>query len=322
MSENEFKEFKDELFLSIAKTLKDTRHELEIEKQKSEQIYQKLYEKEREMISFFTHTMRNALASAPESLRQAIRLLGNADYENNQKNYEAINEITSLFSTLSLIDCLIDTFKQSIYEPEEFQRAWQQDNTGDATPHWFIASALRQSLNRILFMSDASDLRKLLENQPTLIKPTRKSFIEQILPLDINAQDVSVLFEWLTCFSTLEIVIEESDIRFGVNQIKFSLLFAITSELILNALKYWNGKDKIQIYWGLDNKHYIFSVKNGCMKNASSNLASTHKGLAFIERLVTLLGEKAQFQANAQDTLFETQLTLHHTLLDNEYTLG
>ncbi|MFI3218859.1 MAG: tetratricopeptide repeat protein, partial [Methylococcales bacterium] len=56
---------------------------------KAEKIsHKKLHEKEQEMISFFTHTLRNALASAPESLRQAIRLLGSEDYEKNKKYYK------------------------------------------------------------------------------------------------------------------------------------------------------------------------------------------------------------------------------------------
>jgi TPR repeat protein len=83
-----------------------------------EKAHQALREKEKEMLSFFTHTMRNALATAPESLRQAISLLGNEVYEKDINHYKAINKIASLFSTLSLTDCLIDTFKQSISEPE------------------------------------------------------------------------------------------------------------------------------------------------------------------------------------------------------------
>jgi tetratricopeptide (TPR) repeat protein len=297
------------------KALEEKIAELELEKQQKEEAYQKLYAKEKEMLSFFTHTMRNALASAPESLRQAIRLLGSEDYESNQKNYEAINEITALFSTLSLTDCLIDTFKQSIYEPDEFKRAWESDNTGEASPEWFIASALRQSLNRILFMSDTTELRKLLHNQPTRIKPTRKSFIEHILPLDINSEGIDTFFEWLKELPTIQVFIVSTPVKFGMNNIKYSLLFAITSELILNALKYWNGQDNIHIVWEHEQSNYVFRVINGCLKNASSNLAGTNKGLAFIKRLTYLLGEQATFDTQVSDTHFEVTLTLQASLL-------
>jgi tetratricopeptide (TPR) repeat protein len=297
------------------KALEEKITELELEKQQKEEAYQKLYAKEKEMLSFFTHTMRNALASAPESLRQAIRLLGSEDYESNQKNYEAINEITALFSTLSLTDCLIDTFKQSIYEPDEFKRAWESDIAGEASPEWFIASALRQSLNRILFMSDTTELRKLLHNQPTRIKPTRKSFIEHILPLEINSEGIDTFFEWLKELPTIEVSIASTPVKFGMNNIKYSLLFAITSELILNALKYWNGQDKIYIVWEHKQSNYVFRVLNGCMKNASSNLAGTNKGLAFIKRLTHLLGEQATFDTQVSDTQFEVTLTLQASLL-------
>lgn len=278
-------------------------------------LYKALHEKEKEMLSFFTHTMRNALATAPESLRQAIRILGSEDYEKNQKHYEAINEITALFSTLTLTDCLIDTFKQSIYDTEEFKRAWQQDNTGDASPEWFIAAALRQSLNRIIFMEDATGLRKLINNQGELIKPTRKAFIEQVLPLDVNQRDVEKFYHWLQSITALEVTVEKSTVQFGANQIKFSLMFAISSELILNALKYWSGTGKIQIDWRIEPEHYIFSVSNACKANAGSQLAGTHKGVAFINRLIELLGEQAQFNCSANEQLFSAELILHKTLL-------
>ena len=286
-----------------------------IDRIEKEKISNELKEKEKEMLSFFTHTMRNALATAPESLRQAIRLLGSEDYESNQKHYEAINEITALFSTLTLTDCLIDTFKQSIYDTEEFKRAWQQDNAGDATPEWFIAAALRQSLNRIIFMEDATGLRKLINNQNELIKPTRKAFIEQVLPLDVNQYDVEKFYHWLQSITALEVTIDKSTVQFGANQIKFSLMFAISSELILNALKYWSGTGKIQIDWHIEPEHYIFSVKNACKANASSQLAGTHKGLAFINRLIELLGEQAQFNCSANELTFNAELKLHKTLL-------
>ena len=177
--------------------LEEKNKQLELEIKEKEKAYRAAHEKEKEMLSFFTHTMRNALATAPESLRQAIRLLGSDVYEKDTNHYQAINKIASLFSTLSLTDCLIDTFKQSINDPQEFKQSWQKDHTGEATPKWVIASAIRQSLNRIIFMSDTSELRKLLNNPETaLIKATRKSFIEDVLPLNVDSQGVDVFYAW------------------------------------------------------------------------------------------------------------------------------
>ena len=281
-----------------------------------------LHEKEKEMLSFFTHTMRNALATAPESLRQAIHLLGSDLYEKDTKHYQAINKIASLFSTLSLTDCLIDTFKLSISDPQEFKQSWQKDHSGEATPKWAIASALRQVLNRMIFMSDTSELRKLLDNPETvLIKTTRKSFIEEVLPLNVDSQGVDVFYVWtLKHISAIDMSIADCDtLNFGVNQIRFSLLFAITSELILNALKYWDGENRIQISWQLaEQNNYVFSVKNHCKANATSNLAGSHKGLAFIKRLVELLGERARFVCKSEDQLFTAELILNKALFDGE----
>ncbi|MEI6267601.1 MAG: hypothetical protein WCP01_01880 [Methylococcaceae bacterium] len=298
------------------------KQELESEIKQKETIQKALHEKEKEMLSFFTHTMRNALATAPESLRQAIQLLGGEVYEKDTKHYQAINKIASLFSTLSLTDCLIDTFKQSISDPQEFKQSWYKDHTGEASPKWVIASALRQSLNRIIFMSDTTELRKLLGNPETaLIKATRKSFIEEVLPFNVDSQGVDVFYDWtLDHISSIEVSITDFDkLTFGVNQVRFSLLFAITSELILNALKYWDGENRIQISWQLaEQDNYVFSVKNHCKANATSNLAGTHKGLAFIKRLVELLGEQAQFVCKSEDQLFTAELILNKSLFDGE----
>ncbi|WKJ90210.1 hypothetical protein QZJ86_19695 [Methylomonas montana] len=318
------KDYKDTCLTAIvlAEQLEEKNQQLELEIKEKEKAYRAIHEKEKEMLSFFTHTMRNALATAPESLRQVIHLLGGEVYEKDTKHYQAINKIASLFSTLSLTDCLIDTFKQSISDPQEFKQSWQKDHTGEATLRLVIASSLRQSLNRIIFMSDTSELRKLLDNPETaLIKATRKSFIEEVLPLNVDSQGVNVFYAWtLKHISAIDVSIVDCDkLNFGVNQIRFSLLFAITSELILNALKYWDGENRIQISWQLaEQGNYAFSVKNHCKANATSNLAGTHKGLAFIKRLVELLGDQAQFNCKSEDQLFIAELILNKALFDGE----
>lgn len=283
-------------------------------------VHKAVQEKEKEMLSFFTHTMRNALATAPEALRQAIKLLGSEVYEKDSNHYKAINKIASLFSSLSLTDCLIDTFKQSISDPEEFKQAWENDHSGEASPKWVLASALRQSLNRIIFMSDTSDLRKLLEQpEAASIKAMRKSFIDEVLPLNVDAQGIDKFYQWVDeHIAYLEINLSDIDkIRFGANQTRFSLLFAIASELILNALRYWDGSHTIQIRWQLiASERYVLSVKNHCQPNAISRLAGTHKGLAFIKRLIELLGEQAQFSCNVEDQFFNAELSLNKTLFD------
>jgi hypothetical protein len=103
-------EFDEFLYIDIENDVKSTRRKFEAKQEvkQKDALHKALHDKEKEMLSFFTHTMRNALATAPESLRQAIQLLGSEVYEKDTKHYQAINKIASLFSTLSLTDCLID----------------------------------------------------------------------------------------------------------------------------------------------------------------------------------------------------------------------
>lgn len=298
------------------------KEKLSLEKDLSRQRIEKLKaveEKEREMLSFFTHTMRNALATAPEALRQAIQLLGSEVYEQDSNHYKAINKMTALFSSLSLTDSLIDTFKQSITDPREYKNAWDSDNTGDATPKWVIAAALRQGLNRILFMSDTTQLRVLLDTQEVVaIKTTRKSFINKVLPLNLGENSENAFLAWVEQHAPkIEVVIDErDDVHFGASQTRFSLLFAITSELILNALKYWDGQGSIRIHWKrTESGEYAFSVTNHSQPGASSRLAGTHKGLAFIKRLIELLGTQSQFDCQVNDNVFTASLILNQSLL-------
>lgn len=303
------------------KELELRNQELELQKKETEEAYQRVHEKEKEMLSFFTHTMRNALATAPTSLREAIRLLNSDDYKKNQKHYNAINKIVTLFSTLSLTDSLIDTFKQSINDRKEFTESWEKDDEGDATPKWVIALALRQSLNRIIF-TDADQSKRLLNTQETnVLKATRKSFIDNVLPLDVNAHGVTEIYDWLgSTINLIEINMDDEDSspRFGRHQVKFSLLFAITSELILNTLKYWNGSGKIQISWKFHEGHYIFTIRNGCNPNAISNLAGSKTGIKFITQLVSLLGEQAEFNCTQEENDFVVKLTLYKTLFEKQ----
>ena len=171
-------------------------------------------------------------------------------------------------------------------------------------------------------MSDTTELRKLLNNPETvLIKATRKSFIEEVLPLNIDSQGVDLFYNWTrNHIPAIEVSITDfEELNFGANQVRFSLLFAITSELVLNTLKYWDGEDSIQISWRLgEQDKFVFLVKNHCKTNASSNLAGTHKGLAFIKRLVELLGQQAQFDCKIEDQLFTAELILNKSLFDGE----
>ena len=182
-----------------------------------------------------------------------------------------------------------------------------------------IAAALRQGLNRMLFMSDTTQLRVLLDTQEVVvIKATRKSFIDKVLPLNLDENSENAFLAWVEQHAPkIEVVIDETDdVYFGASQTRFSLLFAITSELILNALKYWDGEGSIRINWQRTEKgDYLFSVTNHCQPSASSRLAGTHKGLAFIKRLIELLGTQSQFDCQVNDQVFMASLVLHQSLL-------
>jgi hypothetical protein len=128
-----------------------------------------------EMLSFLTHSLNNILGTAPETVRQTIRLLSrSSDYEKNTAQYKAINNVSSLFVIFSLIDTLITTVKLSVAAPNDFKSSWHQDSQGEDNIELVLAFALRQTVSRILF-SSASKVKKLLPSSTEFnIKTLRK----------------------------------------------------------------------------------------------------------------------------------------------------
>lgn len=249
----------------------------------------------KETLSFLTHTLNNALSTGPETVRTVIDILGSDLYDQGQAEYKAINNMASLFPMFLFAESLLKTFKLYISDPEQIREKWKSDKVGDANISLVIAMALRQSVARLVFSSNhLAQLKRLLPSQDKdAIKNIRKSFVDEIIPLEISVATASKVFDWINAhFSALRIEIApDAEMTFTSNATRYMFFFAAFSELIYNALKYSDGREPIVVKWFRQGDNYYFSCVNSCQL-ASANQPSqegSNKGLFFIDKLMSML---------------------------------
>ncbi len=248
---------------------------------------------ERDMLAYLSHTLNNLFASAPETARQAMRILGSDLYENNRQA-KAINNIATMFSTFLFAQKLMKTFSLYIADPVSLRKNWERDQGGNSSITVVLAHALRQTLSQIVFASNhQTKLQRLLPYKEVgAIKEIRKSFMEEMVPLDIDAVYAGTVLDWVAGhIPALQINIDPAaEINFFENSTRFTFFFASFSELIYNALKYSDATNPIQVSWKMDGSNYVFRCCNSWSAESMNPNEGTQKGLVFLTRLVEMLG--------------------------------
>jgi len=266
-------------------------------------------------VSFLTHSLGNMLGTAPEAARQAIRLLSSDNYEKNTAHYQAINNISSLLTTFSVVENLIQTFKQYTTKPDIFQLSWHQDKQGKGSIEFVVVFALRQTLSRIFFQSSVAQVKELLPSGAELnIKKLRHSFIDEIIALDLTPDNVQLVLAWLKQHFDIFVFDLEAtkNIHFAEKGTRFTSLFSIFSELIYNALKYSNGKAPIKLVWGVETDSYYFTCSNRFNPDLRYRKQGSGKGLEFIDEIMKRL-ENSRFSYSEQGDTFTVKLSFAKT---------
>lgn len=277
-------------------------------------------ETHKQTLSFLTHTLNNALSTAPASARQAIRILGDL-YDRSSAEYKAINNIASLHATVLFVQNLLNTFKQYVSSPEEFAAAWQRDTGGDATVPLVLALALRQSISRVVFSENhQEELKRLLPNKEVeAVKEIRKAFLVDLLSIDLTPENANEVFDWVhQHFDVIHIELQpDAEVCFKSNATRYMLFFATFSELIYNALKYSDGSAPIQLRWQKSGTgDYSFTCCNSFDYGSTHGTMGrqqegTNKGLFFIGRLMKML-PNSELQSATQEQTFTAQLRFGH----------
>lgn len=284
--------------------------------EREEAVQQAREEAQRDMLSYLTHTLNNTLSSGPEAARQTMRILGSEMYENN-RDYKAINNIAAMFSTFLFAQQLLKTFKLYIADPELLRRNWVADQTGEASIPVVIALALRQTLSQLVFSANhqASLQRLLPQREAGAIKAVRKSFMEAIVPLDVDASNTALVFDWVRDhLGVVHLEMDASDeLHFNSNNTRFTFLFSSFSELVYNALKYSDGRQPIELSWRKIDGNFVFRCANAWSEESVQSSEGSGKGLLFLKRLVEMLG--ATLVTENADGNFVAEIRLPEVLM-------
>jgi len=257
----------------------------------------------KEMLSFFTHTLNNALGTGDNTIQDIIM---DFERDNYIKNKEMnIYRLNSLFANFSLIRSLIKSYKIYIQDLEYFKKSWEEDSSGDADIDWVFVYTLRQVISQLLFVKDPKILNRLqigtgnFNNKEEMKKENkriRNSFINDVLLTKIDKKNVSEFLGWFTInLPFIKLEIKAPKLSFGLENIRFGLFFACFSEIINNALKYSDGKTPIELKWEEDSKYYIFQSRN--TYNSETSFSNdikeikSQKGIHFIERLMNMFAD-------------------------------
>lgn len=311
--------FNEEHFHVLRQRATDQLHDIELE----EAALVAKDRAEKDMLSYLTHTLNNTLSSGPESARQAMRILGSELYENNRE-YKAINNIASMFSTFLFAQQLLKTFKLYIAEPETLRLNWDADVEGDANIAVVLAVTLRQTLSQVVFASNhQAALQRLLPHKDTdAVKAIRRAFMDEIVPLDVDATNAGQVFDWVQDhLGVIHVNIDlAAELHFRSNSTRYTFFFSSFSELVYNALKYSDGTQPIEITWGKAGEEvgdvFVFRCVNTWTEDSIQSSEGSGKGLVYLARLAEMLG--ATFEKRLDDHRFIAEIRFPVTLLGGQ----
>jgi TPR repeat protein len=270
---------------------------------------QKSQEAQNQMLSYLTHTLKNSFSTVPDTLQDTIRRL-RPEYEQKTK---LIDRLISIYNTVSFMDSLIITFKLYVAGPLEFEKSWSQDSKEESNIRWVLATALRETVSRILWGKSLSMIQKLLPGDTNFdINALQQSFLDEVISISVDCDNLNQILQWLSIH--LDIFAFDlhatENLRFASEGVRFNFFFSIFAEIIYNALKY-SHHQKIEVTWQVTpTGDYKFTCCNWFDPARRHEGDSTKKGLVFIEGLVKMLKEST-LQYYEENNLFTVKLFFH-----------
>jgi uncharacterized protein len=273
-----------------------------------------LHEKDKtqkEVLSYLTHTINSAFGATQENLNQTIRIM-KSEYEKGTPQYKAINNIVSLSSTFLVINNLVQTFKVYINDPRVFEDAWAKDNEGEGNQIKVLAFSVRLVIANILFQFPAHKVNGLARSKSGFnLKALRKDFINEILLLELNADNSNKILQWVEKNFNFSFKFGKNQLfRFEEYGIRFNFLMSIATEIILNSVKYSKPELPIKICWEYDLRQFVFKCSNFIDTDSKGKFLGAGRGLDFIKELVGNLGNSNLKVTDKAHEKFETILKI------------
>jgi hypothetical protein len=151
-----------------------------------------------------------------------------------------------------------------------------------------FAFSIRLVMAYMLFQLDIPKVRGLMKDDSHFdIKVLRKSFIDEILTLELNSDNSLVVIKWAEKHFNFSFDLNEENLmyfeQFGM---RFNFLMSISTEIILNAVKYSKPDVPIEIIWNYDLRQFIFQCSNSIDDGSQGKFQGAGRGLDFIKGIV------------------------------------
>lgn len=303
----------------VEKGGRDTTHSLLQAIEKAFNQAEAQLETEKEMLSVLTHTLRSTLSGGPQTVEQVLRMSQDVLGERYRESpvYKTINNIASLHSIFTSVSNMLETYKFYVSEPGKINQNWKEDVGGNVDIQFLFFLVLKQTIGRILFEEqNLTQFKRLLEKQGDhSIKEIRSTFINDILMQDESKQELGRVLGWLReYFPVISLKINDKDLRFNTDGIRFNIMFSCISEIVYNALKYTSGKGQVQIEWKRVKDNFTLSCRNS-FRARDKVRCGTQKGLSFIKGLMNTING-CQFFYESKASVFFVKLDFNENLLD------
>ncbi|MEM6454412.1 MAG: hypothetical protein AAF772_04890 [Acidobacteriota bacterium] len=245
----------------------------------------------KQMLSMLTHTMRNTLVATVPAIDEIVEKFGPARHHlvDDKEGYIIASNVAYLRTVMKTIDAMFDAYKLLVRTPENTRDSWLADNDGDATLVEVVDRAIAAVLGRLLFQEAQKSAFGRFQRAlgAGSRKQIKRAFMRDYLLVDPDQRGPIV--DWLRAhFSIIQIAGDLPAMRFSSEGMRFSLLFAVISELVFNAVKYADGKTPVRIKWQCRDDSFGVLVENAFDKESTRRTGSG-EGRNFIALLLSQL---------------------------------
>lgn len=272
-----------------------------------EKLRQALDAERRQMLSFLSHTLTNAMAGTAGTLQQIAGDLARAGGATDTAPFAY--RLAPQATSVAMVESLVQVFKLYTADPQALRQMWARDEGGRGSAVGIAALAIRQALLRFYFASGfESAFERLMPDGDW--GQTSRTFMADIVSLDMaHRNDVDSLLQWVDrSLAFLQIAFVDVDrIHLTSGGPKAILIFALVGELLGNALKYSSGRMPISLTLKNTGRGLEIACTNAV--NPKAPMPSGGKtGLTFIRLVCDLVG--ARYDQALSEGVFSFAVTL------------
>lgn len=265
-----------------------------------EQLQEQVEQTRRDWVSYLTHTVGNAITSVRVNARMCLDIVSNPGEDRALDQREAIRFLGGLISDSQYIQSLVRSYNDLAAGPQRLQQLWLEDSAGTITISDVVSEAVLHVLVHLLLGREEFEM---LELRDDAVEPSRKAVLR--CASGSSRLEVSRLVTEKFCFVKMELLAAGA-VRMRRDGTRHTLLRALTSELILNAIKYHDPGTEVQVVVDDAVDAEVFRVVNQC--KGAPRRSSSQRGLSFVQRACEDLSPLLSFRQSASDSSHSVEL--------------